>query len=48
MGKLNLFGINFNTDKQVFYPGEQLSGYVIVNLKEPMDTRCIKIEFEGK
>lgn len=47
MGKLRLFGINLNTNSQVFYSGQQLSGYVIIDLSEPMETRGLRIEFEG-
>lgn len=48
MGKLNVFTISLNSGRQVFYPGEQLSGHVIVELNEPKEVRGIKVEFEGK
>ena len=47
MGKIQFFAINFNTERQVFYPGEQLSGNVVLVLNEPMEARAIKMEFEG-
>jgi len=48
MGKIQFFAINFNTERQVFYPGEQLAGNVVLVLTEPMEARAIKMEFEGK
>ena len=48
MGKLTEFIIILNTQRIVFYPGEQISGQVVVNLLEPMDMRGIKLEFEGE
>ena len=48
MGKLTEFIIILNTQRVVFYPGEQISGQVVVNLLEPMDMRGIKLEFEGE
>lgn len=48
MGKLTEFIIILNTQRVVFYPGEQISGQVVVNLLEPMDMRGIELEFEGK
>ena len=47
MGKVQHFSISFNNERQVYYPGEQLSGNVVLVLKEPMETRAIKMEFEG-
>ena len=47
MGKLSLFTINFDNERQVVYPGEQLTGYVTVVLNEPMEVRGIRLEFEG-
>ena len=48
MGKLTEFIIILNTQRVVFYPGEQISGQVVVNLLEPMDMRGIQLEFEGE
>ena len=47
MGKIQHFSINFNNERQVYYPGEQLSGNVVLVLNEPMETRAIKMDFEG-
>ena len=47
MGKIQFFAINFNTERQVFYPGEQLAGNVVLVLNEPMEARAVKMEFEG-
>jgi len=47
MGKLSLFTINLDNERQVIYPGEQLTGYVTVILNEPMEIRSIRMEFEG-
>ena len=48
MGKLTEFIIILNTQRVVFYPGEQISGQVVVNLLKPMDIRGIKLKFEGE
>lgn len=48
MGKLTEFLIVLNTQRQVFYPGEQIVGQVVLNLNQPMDMKGIKMEFEGK
>ena len=47
MGKLTEFLIVLNTQRQVFYPGEQIVGQVVLNLNQPMDMKGIKMEFEG-
>jgi len=47
MGKLSLFTIKLDNERQVIYPGEQLTGYVTVILNEPMEIRSIRMEFEG-
>ena len=47
MGKLQFLAINFNNERQVFYPGEQLAGNVVLILNGPMEVRAIKMEFEG-
>ena len=46
MGKIQFFAINFNNERQVFYPEEQLAGNVVLVLNEPMEARAIKMEFE--
>ena len=48
MGKIAEFNIVLHNNRQVFYPGEQLSGEVILNLNEPMKMKAIRIECEGK
>ena len=48
MGKLTEFIIILNTQRVVFYPGEQISGQVVVNLPEPMAMRGIILELEGE
>lgn len=47
MGKLTEFFINYDTNRQVYYPGEVLRGSVVVNLNEPMQMRGIKLELHG-
>ena len=39
MGKLNKFQVLLNNPRGVFYPGEIVSGNVIVDLKEEMKMR---------
>ena len=48
MGKLTEFIIILNTQRVVFYPGEKISGQVVVDLLEPMNMRGIELKFEGK
>ncbi|CAL1540948.1 unnamed protein product [Lymnaea stagnalis] len=50
MGKQNIsaFEILFNNGSGVFYSGENIQGYVSVELTEPLKTRGIKVSFEGK
>jgi len=48
MGKIQFLAINFANERQVYYPGEQLAGVVVLSLSAPMEARCIKMEFEGK
>ena len=47
MGKLTEFIIVLDTEREVFYPGELISGKVVVSLVRPMDMRGIKREFKG-
>jgi len=48
MGKLTEFFIGYDTNRQVYYPGEVLRGSIVVNLNEPMQMRGIKLELHGK
>ena len=48
MGKVTNFSILLNTNRKVFYPGEQIVGQVVVCLSESLETKGIKLVFEGK
>lgn len=48
MSKITEFTINFDSNQQVYYPGSQVSGYVILHLNQPMNMRGLRIEFDGK
>lgn len=41
------FSVKLDTNRQVFYPGETISGHVVVNLQGQLQMRGIKIEFDG-
>ena len=47
MGKVTEFRILLNTNRQVFYPGEQISGNVVLTLNETLETKGIRLVFEG-
>ena len=42
------FVIELDSTRHVFYPGEQITGNVILGLPGPMMMRGITIEFEGR
>ena len=48
MSKIAEFSVNLNTNRQVYYPGSQIAGYVVLNLIQPMNMRGLRIELEGK
>ena len=45
---LTEFAVNLDTNRHVFYPGEQLTGHVVVHLNNFMEMRGLRIEFQGK
>lgn len=47
MGKTAEFNILLASNRQVFYPGEQMAGSVVLNLHEPMDMKGLYIECYG-
>ena len=47
MGKVKQFVINIGTDRQVFYPGEQICGHVVLHLNQPMKMRGLRIQLKG-
>ena len=47
MGKITEFKIILPTNKQVYYPGEEVIGEVIVNLSKPMDVKKISVKCRG-
>ncbi|XP_070543750.1 arrestin domain-containing protein 3-like [Ptychodera flava] len=48
MGKLKAYKICFDGDRDVYNPGEVVSGYVLIELSEPMKCRGVRIKFEGE
>lgn len=48
MGKLSDFVINLDSTRQVFYPGELLTGQVVMTLKAPLKMRSIRIHLGGR
>ena len=45
--KLQNFQVEIDGNKEVFYPGEQVSGAVIVDVTQPMKCNKIKVKLEG-
>lgn len=48
MGKLNHFSITLTNPQVVYYTGQQIAGYVTVNLNQPMEMRGIQLKLKGK
>ncbi|XP_047138082.1 arrestin domain-containing protein 3 [Hydra vulgaris] len=48
MGKLTEFAILFDHNREVFYPGQNVSGCVVMTLSSPMEMRGIKLLAQGK
>ncbi|XP_004207784.1 arrestin domain-containing protein 3 isoform X1 [Hydra vulgaris] len=48
MGKLTEFAILFDNNQEVFYPGQNMSGCVVMALSSPMEMRGIKVTAKGK
>ncbi|XP_065679649.1 arrestin domain-containing protein 3 isoform X3 [Hydra vulgaris] len=48
MGKLTEFAILFDNNREVFYPGQNVSGCVVMTLSSPMEMRGIKLIAQGK
>lgn len=42
------FSIQLDSNRQVFYPGEQITGNVVLDLHGQMNMKGVTIEFEGK
>ena len=42
------FDVNFADPKRFFYPGETVAGTITVRVDEPIRTRQITVQFEGK
>lgn len=47
MGKLEAFEIEFNETKDVYTPGESISGKVTVKLNQPIQCKAIKVNCNG-
>lgn len=47
MGKLKKFHIVYDNSSAIFYPGQIITGQVIVVLSEPMEMRGIELEYKG-
>ncbi|XP_065656482.1 arrestin domain-containing protein 3 [Hydra vulgaris] len=48
MVKLTEFAIIFDNNREVFYPGEEVTGSVVMGLSRPMEMRGIKLIVAGK
>lgn len=48
MGKITVFDINLDNELTVLNPGERVTGHVVVDLKEPIETRGLRIKCVGK
>ena len=46
--KMPRFDVDFADPKQYFHPGETLAGTITMRVDEPMRTKQITLEFEGK
>jgi len=42
------FTILLDSNRQVFYPGESITGNVILDIQGQMNMKGVTIEFEGK
>lgn len=47
MGKITVFDINLDNELTVLNPGERVTGHVVVDLKEPIETRGLRIKCVG-
>lgn len=47
MGKLKCFEILWTENKSVFYPGERVSGFVVLDLKRDVKLRALRIFLRG-
>lgn len=47
MGKLKSIQIQFNENKNVYYPGEQLKGFVIVESKGEITINALRVFMRG-
>ncbi|XP_039254091.2 arrestin domain-containing protein 17-like [Styela clava] len=48
MGKLTQFGLLFNEERAVYFPGNTISGQLVVQLSSPMEMKAIRIKFVGR
>nr|XP_039263224.1 arrestin domain-containing protein 3-like [Styela clava] len=48
MGKIVSFGFVFSDNKTVYFPGDFVSGHLVVDILRPMKIKEIKIRFFGK
>lgn len=47
MGKVKCFEIVFNDNKTVYYPGQRVSGKVVVDLESDMKMRAVRVYMRG-
>ena len=47
VSKIIEFNIVLHSNRQVFYPGDEISGEVILNLEEPIEMEGLYIECQG-
>ena len=48
MAMFEIYNIVYSTQPPVYYPGQPVTGYVNLKLKEDMQIRNIRIEMDGK
>ena len=48
MDDIEVYNVTFSTQPPVYYPGQPVTGYVNLKLKNDMKVRNIRIEMAGK